>query len=316
MACSLKEGWFGLGGQQCQLARVVVPFAVDPTEATPFTAGSFRDRLGAYYRSAVATLGTTRRFNPNLECVFVTNVPPPHWLARCFQRLNVGVAKLDAASPALLPARTTFRTSLYLFDAIRAARVSSGEAVAFLDPDVICVGPIRLTLRDGQVGCLPLTTGVNDSIKGVTLAQIAEISARWGRPLRSLPTHIGGEIVVVTPGALPSLTESVNSALALIESAQAPGFHNDEHVLTYACDENWRSMRSLIARVWTSSRYREAPEDLNELRLWHLPAEKVRGLQRVSRAVRRRSLERLPDSAARRLIGVWTSVFQGARSAG
>src|SRR5215471_15611714 len=111
---------FGLEVGECHTSRVIVPFAVDPAESTPFTKGSHRTRLHTYYRSSVATFGTIRRFNPKLECVFATNATPPQWVTRQFERLNVQIEHVDARSTQLLPAGTTFRTSLYLFDVLRA----------------------------------------------------------------------------------------------------------------------------------------------------------------------------------------------------
>src|SRR5579862_2179911 len=203
---------FGVSVGKCQISRVIVPFAVDPAESTPFTKGSHRIRLRTYYRSSVATFGTLRRFNPKLEYVFATNATPPQWVARQFERLNVRVKHVDARSTQLLTAGTIFRTSLYLFDVLRATTVPSNRIVAYLDPDVLCIRSIEFVLEDGQVGCLPLTTKAYDSIKGTTLAEIAEISASLGRPKDSVPKHIGGEILAVTPAALPTLLGRIDEA--------------------------------------------------------------------------------------------------------
>lgn len=303
----------GLGLEVCHTSRVVVPFAVDPAEATPFTNGSHHTRLFTYYRSSIATFGTLRRFNPNLECVFATNSSPPQWVTRQFGRLNVRIEHVDARSTQLLPSGTTFRTSLYLFDVLRATSVPNSMIVAFLDPDVLCVRPIDFKLEDGQVGCLPLATRVHDSIKGVTLTQIADISESLGRPMDFIPKHIGGEFLAVTPAALPMLLKRVEEALSYLASGSSPNFLNEEHVLTYASDRNWRSFRSFVARIWTTPRYRDIPDDVLNLALWHLPAEKTRGLQSVYRAVRRRSLDGLSDDDVRLFIGQWTGIITTPR---
>lgn len=298
-----------MGFAECHISRVVVPFAVDPAESTPFTRGSHRARLLTYYRSSVATFGTLRRFNPDLDCVFATNARPPQWVMTQFERLNVQVEHVDAKSPQLLPAGSTFRTTLYLFDVLRAAGIAHGRAVVYLDPDVLCVRSIEFVLENGQVGCLPLATAVHSSIKGITLAQIAGISASLGRPRDSIPKHIGGEFLAVTPAALPTLVQRFEEALSCLADDGAPKFLNEEHVLTYASDTNWCSMRSLVARIWTSPRYCDIPDDALNLALWHVPAEKTRGLRRVYRAVRRGSLDCLSDGTVRRLLGLWTGVI-------
>jgi hypothetical protein len=305
----------GLGVGECQISRIVVPFAVDPTESTPFTKGSRRTRLRTYYRSSVATFGTIRRFNPDLECVFATNEIPPQWVARQFERLNVRIEHVGSTSTQLLPAGTTFRTSLFLFDVLRATAVPNGEVVAYLDPDVLCVRSIEFVLEDGQVGCLPLETRPYDSIKGITLTQIADIRASLGRPKDSIPTHVGGEILAVTPAAMPAVLKRIEEALSYLATGYSPKFLNEEHVLTYASDRNWCSMRSLVARIWTDPRYHDIPEDVLSLALWHLPAEKTRGLQRVYQAVRRRSLDRLSDYGVRRLLGRCAGVIPTPRRA-
>ncbi len=300
---------YGLGFGKCYISRVVVPFEVDPAESTPFTKGSHRTRLHTYYRSSVATFGTLRRFNPALECVFATNATPPKWVARQFERLNVQIEHVDARSSQLLPAGTTFRTSLYLFDVLRAITVPNGRIVAYLDPDVLCVRSIEFELEDGQVGCLPLATGAHDSIKGTTLTQIADISASLGHPKDSIPMHIGGEILALTSAALPMLLKRVEEALSYLASDCSPNFLNEEHVLTYASDQNWCSIRSVVARIWTAPSYRDIPDDALNIALWHLPAEKTRGILGIYWAVRLRLLDHLSDNAVRRLIGRRTGVI-------
>lgn len=302
-----------LNARECRTSLIVIPFAVDTTEFTPFTKGSHQTRLNTYYGSAIATFATIRRFNPAQECVFATNAAPPDWALRQFKRFDVHIRRIEASSIQRLPPRTIFRTSLYLFDVLRVIVAPPGKAVMFLDPDIICIRPFDLVLSDGQVGCLPLETGAHDSIKGITLTQIAEIGATLGRPKAFVPKHIGGEILTVTHGASSELFERIKEALAYIEGGAYPNFHNEEHILTYASDRNWRSMRSLIARIWTIPRYRDVPEDALNLALWHLPAEKTRGLQRVYRAVRERCLDRLSDDAAQQLLGQWTGVIPTRR---
>lgn len=292
----------------CRLSGIILPFAVDPTEATPFTAGSHRARLRTYYRSAIACFGTLRRFNPEIDCCFATNVAPPQWVLLQFGRLGVQVRLIDAPSVSLLPAGTTFRTSLYLFDVLRATVIAPGSCVAFLDPDVVCVRPLDIVLQDGQVGYLPLTTAPDDSIKGVTLVELAQMREVAGLRRPGFPVHVGGEILVVTPGALPGMTVRVDKALAHITCGGKPNFGNEEHVLTYVQDEGWTSLRSSIARVWTSARYREVPEDVQELSLWHLPAEKTHGLVLVYRATRRGWLDRAEGDALRRSLTRWLRV--------
>ena len=297
------------------MSRVIVPFAVDPAESTPFTRGSHRARLSTYYRSSIATFGTLRRFNPRLECIFATNVTPPDPVVQQFGRLDVRIAHVDARLPQTRPPGTIFRTSLYLFDVLRAGSIPDGGIAVYLDPDVLCVRPITFALQDGRVGCLPLATGPHDSIKGLSLTQIAGISARLGRPQDSIPRHIGGEILAVTPAALPTLLERIEGALSCRADDGTPVFLNEEHVLTYASDSSWSSMRSLVARIWTAPRYRDVPDDATALALWHLPAEKTRGLRPVHRAVRRRLLERLPDDAVRRFLGLRVGVIPTRRRA-
>lgn len=292
----------------CRLSEIVLPFAVDRSEATPFTGGSHEDRLRTYYQSAIACFGTLRRFNPEIVYSFATNVAPPPGIQREFEDLGVQLRLIDAPSVNLLPAGTTFRTSLYLFDVLRASAIAPGTAVAFLDPDVACVRPLRIALRDGGVGYLPLSTAAEDSIKGVTLAELSQVRAAAGLRRPAFPVHVGGEILVVTPGALPGLTERVGEALARIVRGDSPRFGNEEHVLTYAQDEHWTSLRPVIARIWTSERYRDVPDDVLELSLWHLPAEKTRGFGQVYRAAREGWLDRTSDDELRRSLGSWLQV--------
>ena len=289
----------------CRPSTIIVPFAVDPSEATPFTKGSHVARLRAYYRSAIATFWTLRRFNPGLHCRLATNAELPLWAMRQMACLRVEVEHVEPKAMLQLPTGTTFRTSLYLFDVVRATLALKGSTVVYLDPDVLCIRPLNLALKDGEIGFLPLGTGPEDSIKGVTLTQIATARARSGLPFAR---HVGGEILMVTPSALAGLQQGIDEALSGMEGANRPLFLNEEHVLTYVSDAHWRSLRSEVARVWTSPRYRDVPDDVGDLALWHLPAEKTRGLARVYRAVSDGSMDRLPDDDVRRRCRLWTGI--------
>lgn len=236
-------------------------------------------------------------------------------MTKQFERLDVQIKLVEARSIQLLPLGTIFRTSLYLFDVLRAIDIPEGKAAAFLDPDVLCVGSFKFVLEDGQVGYLPLETGAHDSIKGLTLTEIAGIRDPMGYAKGCVLRHVGGEVLVVTPGALPALFERIDEGLSCLQNRSSSGFLTEEHVLTYASDQNWRSMRLLVARIWTSPRYRDVPEDALNLALWHLPAEKIRGLQRAYRGVSCQSLDHFSDDVTRRLLGRWVGVIPTRRRA-
>lgn len=296
------------GASSCRLTRVVIPFEVDASEMTPFTFGTHRERMNTYYASVIATLGTIRRFNPDLACIFATNAIPPRSFERDLASLGAGIEHVRAASSGLLMAGTPFRTSLYLFDVVRAITIPPGSATLYLDPDVICRKRLSCELRDGEVGYLPLSTTAEDSIKGLTLAEIQELSRSLRRPLRNTPVHVGGEALLVTPAAVRGLLLRIDECLCNVARGDARLFRNEEHMLTYAREHDWVSLRPIVARIWTSARYRDVPSDVDDLALWHLPAEKTRGLQRVARAVRTGVLDDRPTAEVRHLLARWTGV--------
>lgn len=287
----------------CGLSTVVVPFAADLFEATPFTDGPPRVRLRTYYRCIIATFATLRRFNPRLTLVLATNVAPPDWMRRQLERLEARTRIVEARAIHLHPPGSTFRTSFYLFDVLRRTEVLHGQAVAFLDPDVVCTGPLQLELADGEVGFLPLPTMAEDSIKGVSLREL-ESAARGGSQGCPL-VHVGGEILAVTRAAHAGLIASVDEVLASVKASGGGLFPTEEHVLTFVRGPHWRSLRRVVARVWTSSRYRDVPPDLLERPLWHLPAEKTHGLKQVYLATRRPGLGAMTDEALRHRLRQW-----------
>src|SRR5580765_520464 len=122
----------------CRLSRIVIPFEVDKSETTSFTRGTHDQRMRTYHASVIATLGTVRRFNPNLACIFATNAAPSRSFAHELASLGAGIERITAVSSSLLAEGTVFRTSLYLFDVVRALPIPPGSATLYIDPDVVC----------------------------------------------------------------------------------------------------------------------------------------------------------------------------------
>jgi hypothetical protein len=71
----------------------------------------------------------------------------------------------------------------------------------------------------------------------------------------------------------------------------ATGFTTEEHIFSYALRRvgSVVCLRGDIERIWTARTWRRVPPNVEDLVLWHLPAEKGRGLARLGAMVVRRA---------------------------
>lgn len=279
--------WQSIGGT----VLVVLPFSwqVGGAEATP-SVGTRRadDRLAIYLRCIVAAFASIRRWNPQARLILATDATPPLPFANDLK--DVGV-EMHLTPFGHLPPENfapAFRTSMYMLDALRATLDIGGwEHLVVVDPDIVCIRPLEdlLDAVGGGVGAYPLQNYAPDhSINGLSRREAGEIHRNLGDSVVDIPTHYGGELIVVSRDCLPNILE--RSEVAWEDSLQRfrkgiPHFVTEEHVLSYALAEMpVVDLSPHVRRIWTAAIYRDLRGDEMSLALWHLPSEKRRGFRK------------------------------------
>jgi hypothetical protein len=243
--------------------------------------------LDPYYRSMVVTFASVRRWNPQLPLALITTETPPGPYAGTLASLGVEQVTTPFGHRPPEGFTTRFAASVYQLDALAA---SSGPTL-FLDPDVVCRGPLAPLLAavpDGAVGALALHYRPDHDVNGLSRRQAEVIHHELGEPA-GLPLHYGGECYAVSAasqdGLLARAERGWSDSLARWRDDR-PHFVTEEHVLSYALRGlDVVPIDTYVQRIWTAARHRTVSPSDDSLTLWHLPAEKDHGFLAVYPAV-------------------------------
>ena len=263
---------------------VCVAFAnVAPEQNPNIRVRSTHDVRDIYLRSLVVCFASLRRWNSDLHLRLVVNAPIETWVHRRLAdfRVEVEVTPFDHEPPPDFYPR--FAGSLFLLDVLS---LHADEHTLYLDPDVLCVGPIHEAFAhsSGRVGVLPIEYEPQEVVNGLSLLDSQEIHESLGA--EGVPTvHYGGEALILEGelrGVVLQRCEIAWQAALDFFRLGRPTFTTEEHILNFALrDLPTYDISDQIKRVWTTSRYRNVDGYEADLVLWHLPAEKGRGFDRV-----------------------------------
>ena len=264
------------------LEEIAVVFAVSDPGQNPNTRAR-ETQLLTYFHAMAVAFSSVRRWNPDLRLTLVTGADVPAEVRPVFERCGVRTEDVPFGHRAPEGFMNTFSGCLYLLDALQLA---ARHDVLFIDPDVLCVD--ALTGLDegaaGRLGALGLELRPDEAMNGLTIAQSDELHRLLGEPEEPW-TYYGGEVYLVRRDLVGPLRERVERAWRLAlerHAAGLPHFVTEEHLLSYALRGlPTTDLAPWCQRIWTTSRVRTVTGREDRLSLWHLPAEKDFGFQRL-----------------------------------
>jgi hypothetical protein len=276
----------------------------------PGHAGSYAQTLG--------DAGSTAHYETYLRCVDLCVASFRRWNAGpCLVVLNERArAAIDPARLAFwagedvevvvaenrhLPAEDLYsrwQNQFFLFDVIRAAieRTGSAAPIAVVDSDCVVRGDLApLAAAIVAEGRVAMTVGYEEDadIHGLTRRDLGRLLADRGVEFDGVPEYLGGEFVAGTASALGELLASVEEVYAWTLERRAAGepHPNEEaHMISVAMPyaSSQVTGNRFVERVWTQRwEYRAFSERVEDVPIWHLPAEKRTGIARLQRAARK-----------------------------
>lgn len=263
------------------MVEIAVPFAVIDSVNPNVKAKSYNKSLSVYYKTICVCFFSLKKFNPDTKLILITNILPPK---RYFDFLNKMKIEIKLRDYSFVPPAAfgpLFRGSFYLLDAIEI----STEPTLFIDPDIICVQSIPLELLNNNLMCLEMPFEIHQNLNGVSRFEAHEIFLRYERKKsETIQVHLGGECIFVGNGMEEFKVElrklwDFNCKLNPIEDKFLP---TEEHFLSLISPKyNYSTLEFLVQRIWTGYRYRLIPnkQQMNQLSLLHLPAEKSKGFK-------------------------------------
>lgn len=272
---------------------IVATFTVRPSSESPNIgpprAGSV---TSIYARCAEVMFASVLRANPDSTRVLLSDVAG--WPG---DRLEADFVEWPFAHRPDPPIGSTFTAAIYLLDAMVFCleRLAEVDVVTFVDLDCLAVGslaPIAEAARRTGIAAYPLAHSPSFDANG--LSRIAAQSLhRELDGIDRLPVHYGGEIYSFTPTGLRAVLEQAERALEYARAAVARGdelrFRSQEHLLNYPLDRcgDVADLTPWVRRVWTGWQAPAIRSDAcdESVRLWHVPAEKHRGMPALHEAM-------------------------------
>ena len=238
------------------------------------------DPLYVYYRNIVAVFASARRWNPAATLFLATTAVPPNTIDEVLDALGVAVEIVPFTHNPPKAFSDRFAASLYFLDVLASDVASKG--MLLIDPDCIVAGPLP-PLPDDAVVAHVMDYPPQRSVNGMSAVQAEEqhrelLESQVLNPYR----HIGGEAVWVPRDLVRPLSSVMQSAydyaLARFEQGRAPWFTTEEQLLTASAREMHFTEADFVRRIWTARRLRDTRSSDLDLALWHVPAEKERGI--------------------------------------
>jgi len=286
-----------------------------PDEGTlfPSAGGNSADpRIQAvYWRCIVALFASARFTNPDQRLALFTNVEPPVVdgvnVAEVLERYRVEIRRVPLKA-RLAPGTTSSWGNVLYFHDIMESLVDSGEdpelRIAVVDSDVLVTRPIQplFALLDDHefAGYIVRQTDPGDTVNGLSMREMDQISRFYGATGGELALHFGGELFMTSIAAWlrhrPLFTAMLEGAIT--RTGPAAGIITEEHIFSVAfavLRGKVAHANHLIKRIWTSPRYSSVAPGDERLLLWHLPSEKRYGLRDMFAALRRGGFPRAMD---------------------
>lgn len=276
------------------MTHVAVAYHVDQSRYANVGRGDRRHTLDVYWRNIAVMFASLTRWTASEghRTVF-SNSRPPERIGRVLERLGVDVTDIGYTQPYPSSFFPAYRGAFHLFDVVHhyAETLQDDERAVVVDPDCLWVADPRplfeVLARDGMLVhdlVYPETRRAN----GVGRADMRRIFEELdGRGRTAAPAYVGGEILGVTGRTARLLSPVLRDVTARNVDrwrAGKPALNTEEHVLSYLVDrlQARGNTAPYLRRLWTGPRGRKISSDPRRdeylLTIWHLPAEKQRGI--------------------------------------
>ena len=279
-----------------------------------------QQRVHIYWENVCVMLATAVWYGvlpSGTQLIIFTNSVPPTVIGRQLESLGVSIRETRFTFQPPGGYWGTFSGAFYLVDAMRVLAQEAGDrdTLLFLDPDCVVVSsllPLIEEVRRTGVVAYPTQMLPEDVANGMSQTALQ----RLGRELdgQDLPLrYYGGELYGLDGRSLKHVSRLCSAVWPQSLERFREGrdkFNTEEHLLSYALSRAGVAVSSAegyIRRIWTAATHNTTQPDDLKLTIWHLPAEKKRGMRQLyklfSKSQRHMRVELFRPRAAR-LLGL------------
>ena len=251
-----------------------------------------RGKFNIYYKCLVVLFLSLRRVYRDQRLVLISDQKLPPFYSDCLDCLTV---EQIIITPTLTNLSSSFPGCLFTLSLLERFRefvdVQRDDLLVILDPDcVIRAGfdDFLLGLGDNRIGAYSIDYPLDRIVNGYTRNSLGQICSDIFNKGGVAPIkYYGGEFFAFPVQLLDLVNSRVKQVVLWIEeNGESSNSITEEHVLSLvlnALPERYLVVDAarIIKRVWTSFKFRNVTGQEELLRIWHLPAEKKRGLRKV-----------------------------------
>ena len=278
---------------------------------------STQEFQAVYWRCVAVFFATSKMQNPSARHVFFTNTSLPIIdgldFSEYFTKLKVETVFLPITFRLPRTVIDAWGNQFYILDIIRyLALFRLADSYLVLDSDCVWTASAdRIEAAIADKSCILYTLGddaylPSDSINGVTRQDMAQLAAQVFPDIPTLDrlagiSYHGGEIFGSTHQACVDINHDIDSLWhqRVITANGVSGYLEEAHFLSIIYRHRQYepySANSFIKRMWTGFRYNNVCKEDVHFPIWHVPAEKRRGLRSLFRLIVRRQF---PQDIAR-----------------
>ena len=258
------------------------------------SAGVYAERRNIYWRTIAVLCASIRRSSvSDLNIIVCTNEPPSSEISPKLNELGVSFISPAFSFKAPEGMAPLFSGAFYLFDCMNYCRenLSGDDIFMFVDPDCLVTksfGVIREYCDQWPLIGYELDIDNNRSVNGCSrIDLLAFMNTMEDNHNSQPPTYFGGEFFVATGEALPDICSIIETIWKINKANFESGrifLKTEEHVLSVALaliPNRVGTGNAIIKRMWTRPSYRNVSSTDREFLIWHLPAEKRYGFQKL-----------------------------------
>jgi hypothetical protein len=189
--------------------------------------------------------------------------------------------------------RKQWFNQFYLFDILECFEniMEEGDSCIVIDSDALIVDnfdPVIETLHKSGVLLIDVDVGVDEEVSGLTRQQASVVAHRLtGAKISEPQPYFGGEFYGLD-------TQTLRKTMALARSAfpknnelarrGQPYFSDEAHFFSFLMSQLGHrrdNANQHARRIWTSQRLNTTKKSDLALQLWHVPSEKLYGLEQI-----------------------------------
>jgi len=258
---------------------------------------SSADFQSIYWQCAVVFFASSVRNNPSANHILCTNAEKLPNLGNFnmedfFAQIGVKVAQLPFSYKHPLEYFPAFRSTYFKFDIVKYLKNNSesNDICLSLDSDCVWVNSVdRMieAIEKNGIATYERYYQEDEAINGLNRLEMQKIYHELGYKIEQPPRYFGAEFIGSTGANVKKLSEEIDEIwnISLERFAQGKSkFNTEEQMLSYIYNKQGYApgtANPYLERIWTAAQFYTASKSNFKLDVWHLPAEKAKGITRL-----------------------------------